>query len=458
MRATVAELAGAAERLQELAQRIAAAEECERVLQDWNSSWSRARVELLERLQQQECAAARAATAATEAEEAQEKMREELEEERRRREEAERVKMALQRGWEAERGVLQDGVEREVRKRKEAEEAQEKMREALEEERRRREEAEEKGAAAAATAATAASQCTAATAATEAKEAQATAAAAEWRGARLELEAANARLAAEFEARSLEISNLALEKTRLVKEHALQMQELQAAMEANDQKLGALRREIGEQEERHRRLMCEKDGALAAKDRELGEACCEAGEKGRALAKASEDGAEAKTCLEVTQRSLMELQTKHTLLTFELDASRGNAKELTAGLHALRERMAMMEEHTEEHNNSMLKSLGEAETRLSGSKNANMENEIYIKELQRSLMELETKHTLLTFERDTLRGDATELTAEVDDLRHVAACLTDKLAASEKQLSDEQERLLAYADVCWRMLTYADIC
>jgi hypothetical protein len=57
-----------------------------------------------------------------------------------------------------------------------------------------------------------------------------------------------------------------------------------------------------------------------------------------------------------------------------------------------------------------------------------------------------------------LRGDATELTAEVDDLRHVAACLTDKLAASEKQLSDEQERLLAYADVCWRMLTYADIC
>jgi hypothetical protein len=63
-------------------------------------------------------------------------------------------------------------------------------------------------------------------------------------------------------------------------------------------------------------------------------------------------------------------------------------------------------------------------------------------------MELETKHTLLTFERDTLRGDATELTAEVDDLRHVAACLTDKLAVSEKQLSDEQERLLTYADIC----------
>jgi chromosome segregation ATPase len=309
-----------------------------------------------------------------------------------------------------------------------------------------------------------------------AKEAQATAAAAEWKSARLELEAANARLAAELEAKSLEISKHALEKTGLVKEHVLQMQELQAAMEAKDQKLGALRLEIGEQEERHRRLMCEKDGALAAKDRELGEACCEAGEKGRALAKALADGSEAKsvlqhlqhqlqhlkqqlqrlqqqlqeevseakTCWEVTQRSLMELQTKHTLLTFELDASRGNAKESTAGLHALHERMAMMEEH----NNSILKSLGEAETRLSGSKNANMENEIYIKDLQRSLMELETKHTLLTFERDTLRGDATELTAEVDNLRHVAACLTHKLAVSEKQLSDEQERLLTYADIC----------
>jgi hypothetical protein len=39
--------------------------------------------------------------------------------------------------------------------------------------------------------------------------------------------------------------------------------------------------------------MCEKDAALAAKVQELGEACCEAGEKGRALAKALEDGAEA---------------------------------------------------------------------------------------------------------------------------------------------------------------------
>jgi hypothetical protein len=89
-------------------------------------------------------AAATAATAATEAEEAQEKMRDALEEERRRREEAESVKMALQRGWEAERGVLQDGVEREERKRKEAEEEQEKMRQALEEEVRKRTEAEER--------------------------------------------------------------------------------------------------------------------------------------------------------------------------------------------------------------------------------------------------------------------------------------------------------------------------
>ena len=51
-------------------------------------------------------------------------------------------------------------------------------------------------------------------------------------------------------------------------------------------------------------------------------------------------------------------------ITFELDASRGNAKELTAELGALRERIAVMEKH----NYDLFKSLEEATIRLEETK------------------------------------------------------------------------------------------
>lgn len=64
--------------------------------------------------------------------------------------------------------------------------------------------------------------------------------------------------------------------------------------------------------------MSEKDAALCAKDRELGEARCEAGEKGRALAKALEEVTEAKASLDATQRSLRDLEKKHSEVLGEL--------------------------------------------------------------------------------------------------------------------------------------------
>jgi chromosome segregation ATPase len=73
---------------------------------------------------------------------------------------------------------------------------------------------------------------------------------------------------------------------------------------------------------------------------------------------------EIKIVLATSQRDNMEKEKRITELTIERDASRGNAKKLTAELGALSERIAVMEKH----NYDLFKSLEEAKIRLEETK------------------------------------------------------------------------------------------
>jgi chromosome segregation ATPase len=73
---------------------------------------------------------------------------------------------------------------------------------------------------------------------------------------------------------------------------------------------------------------------------------------------------EIKIVLATSQRDNMEKEKRITELTIERDASRGNAKKLTAELGALCERIAVMEKH----NYDLFKSLEEATIRLEETK------------------------------------------------------------------------------------------
>jgi hypothetical protein len=112
---------------------------------------------------------------------------------------------------------------------------------------------------------------------------------------------------------------------------------------------------------------------------------------------------EIEIVLDISQQDNMEKEKHIKELETELETSRGNVKELTSELHALRERMVLMEAHN-------VQSLGEAEMRCEESKQnilkSNMENEQRIKE---HIKELET-------ELETSRGNAKELTSELDAL------------------------------------------
>jgi DNA repair exonuclease SbcCD ATPase subunit len=109
----------------------------------------------------------------------------------------------------------------------------------------------------------------------------------------------------------------------------------------------------------------------------------------------------------------------------ELETSRGNAKEFTAGLHALREKMVLLQEQ----NIALIKSLGETESRLADSKIDNAENEKCLTEL--------------TLELDSSRGDAKQLTAELDDLRRKLHAMEEHKNAMTKSLAEAGARLEA---------------
>jgi len=117
-------------------------------------------------------------------------------------------------------------------------------------------------------------------------------------------------------------------------------------------------------------------------------------------------------------------------LTVELDISRGNAKELTAELDALREKMVFMEGRS----SCLVKSLREADANLAASKVDNTEKEKRNKEL--------------TLELDTLRGNAKDLRLEVDALRDSMVELKKQDKMDKEQLTSELIKdLRADADV-----------
>jgi chromosome segregation ATPase len=135
---------------------------------------------------------------------------------------------------------------------------------------------------------------------------------------------------------------------------------------------------------------------------------------------------EIQDVLAAAQQDNMEKGKRITELTCELDTSRVKATELTAGLDVLRQRMALMEE---QHNIALIKSLGEAESRLADSKIDNAQKEKCITEL--------------TLELDSSRGDAKELTAELDDLRQKLHAMEERKNAMTKSLAEAGARLEA---------------
>jgi len=131
--------------------------------------------------------------------------------------------------------------------------------------------------------------------------------------------------------------------------------------------------------------------------------------------------AEAENRLEVSKQNIlmdnMEKEKRIRELTVEIYASRGNAKELTAGLDALREHNIALREHI----NDLVKSIkGDSE---------------HMNDLVKSIQEL-------TLELDTSRGNAKELTEELDAMREQNNALVKSLAEAENRLEDSKQNNL----------------
>ena len=176
---------------------------------------------------------------------------------------------------------------------------------------------------------------------------------------------------------------------------------------------------------------------------------------------------EIKVVLATSQRDNMEKEKRITELTCELDTSRDNAMELTAGLDVLRQRMALMGEQqcalvtrlenqntclgesrqdnirkenclkALKHLNQEMKCLvnsqqQEIEIVLATAQQVNMEKEEHLTELREVTVELETS-----------RGNAKELTAKLEALQDVHEKLQKEFAAEFDVLRSQTEGVRA---------------
>jgi hypothetical protein len=153
---------------------------------------------------------------------------------------------------------------------------------------------------------------------------------------------------------------------------------------------------------------------------------------------------EAETSLAQAKLDNTEKEKRIRELTFELDTSRGNAKELTAEGYALRE-----------HTAALVASLAEAENRLEASKQNNltdnMENEKRVKELrevvvkdnmenERRIKELREVHQdlkdLFAAEFDILSSHTTVVRAELQASKREKEALSVALEEAERAAND----------------------